>query len=182
MTRRWIGISGLLALALLAGCPAKRVPNALEGQSRYTCCNIRYEKDEINDANYQVGTIIPFGTRVQILEVGGDRVKFQAEGAPPITWFRRFGKDVPMETYLSRLFLETDPKTKLSPKMPAKTRKLLEQGVVEPGMTRDQVLLSLGYPPAHRTPSLAVNSWHYWRNRFVQFDVYFDGDKVDRVQ
>jgi hypothetical protein len=181
MTMRWIGTTGTLAIALLAGCASQKAPNPLVGQSRFTCCNIRYEKDEINDANYQVGTIIPFGTRVQILEVGSDKVKFQAPGHTPVTWYRRYGKDIPMETYLARLFPDTDPNAKLG-KMPAKKKKLLEQGMVEPGMTRDDVLLALGYPPAHRTPSLSAPSWHYWRNRFVQFDVYFDGDKVDRVQ
>ena len=175
-------VLGMTALALVAGCAAKRPPHPLTNEYRYTCCNIRYEKDEINDANYQVGTIIPFGTRVQILEVRDDRVRFQPEGGTPITLFIRYGTAIPLEQHLSRLFLTADPKAKLPKKMPAKKRQLLDQGVVEPGMTREEVLLAIGYPPAHRTPSLSANSWHYWQNRWIQFDVFFNGDKVDRVQ
>jgi hypothetical protein len=182
MSMRRIATSGLIALALLAGCAPRRAPHPVVGQTRYTCCNIHYEKDEIVDANYQVGTLIPFGTRVQILDVRDDRIKFQADGAPPITWFVRFGKGTPIDTYLSQMFPESDPKLKLPKKLAAKTRKSMETGTVEPGMTRDQVLMTLGYPPTHRTPSLSAPSWHYWRNRWAQFDVYFEGDKVDRVQ
>ena len=39
----------------------------------------------------------------------------------------------------------------------------------------------LGYPPAHRTPSLDANEWYYWRNRWKQFVVVFDGNTVLRV-
>jgi len=44
------------------------------------------------------------------------------------------------------------------------------------------VLMSLGYPPVHRTPSLDAPQWTYWENRWVSYVVYFDGDKVSRVQ
>ena len=49
-------------------------------------------------------------------------------------------------------------------------------------MTRDQVLMSLGYPPAHRTPSLEGPTWTYWQNRWATMVVVFDGDKVVRVE
>jgi hypothetical protein len=48
-------------------------------------------------------------------------------------------------------------------------------------MTRDQVLMSLGYPPAHRTPSLSASTWTYWQNRWVTMVVAFEGDRVSRV-
>jgi outer membrane protein assembly factor BamE (lipoprotein component of BamABCDE complex) len=80
-----------------------------------------------------------------------------------------------------RLFVAEDPHAKLK-KVPAKTVKLIEQGAVEPGMTREQVLMALGYPPAHRTPALEASPWHYWQNRWHQFLVVFDGTRVVRVQ
>src|SRR5439155_6455112 len=33
-----------------------------------------------------------------------------------------------------------------------------------------------------RTPSLSASMWTYWANRWATFEVYFDGDKVSRVQ
>ena len=41
-----------------------------------------------------------------------------------------------------------------APPAAAEIRIDITQGVVVPGMTRDQVLMALGYPPAHETPSL----------------------------
>ena len=55
------------ALALAVACKGPAVPNPMTGESRYTCCNIHYEKTEITDVNYLTGAMIPFGTRVQIL-------------------------------------------------------------------------------------------------------------------
>jgi hypothetical protein len=171
-----------LALALGAACRGPVIPSPVTGGSRYLCCNMHYENPEISDVNYQVGTLIPFGTQVQVLEVRRKAIKFQPAGHPPILLLLRYGENVlPMETYAERLFVAEDPRTKLK-KVPAKTVKLIEAGGVDPGMTKDQVLMSLGYPPAHRTPSLETGQWSFWQNRWQQFVVYFDGDKVSRVQ
>lgn len=174
----------LAALAFATGCVGgPKVESPLTGQYRYTCCNLRYEKPQITDVNYQVGAIIPYGTRVQILEVKKNAVRFQPDGHPEMTLVYRHGrKALPFEQYLDRLFLDHDPRPKgKATKASAKSAKLIEQGVVEPGMTRDEVLKAVGYPPAHRTPSLDSPVWTYWRNRWESYFVYFDGDKVDRV-
>jgi hypothetical protein len=41
-------------------------------------------------------------------------------------------------------------------------------------MSRKGVMVALGYPAAHRTPSLDSNSWTYWTNRFKTIVVEFD--------
>src|SRR5256712_12084846 len=134
----------------------------MTNESRYLCCNLHYEKTEISDANYLKGTLIPFGTRVQVLEVRKNSVKFQPAGHPPITLVLKYGKDaLGMDQYLERIFLREDPHAKL-PK-PGKdkkqaaadepTRQLNEEGTAEPGRTKDEVGMALGYPPAQRTPT-----------------------------
>ena len=192
---------GMLALvAIVAACKGPTVPSPLTGESRYLCCNMHYEKPEISDVNYLRGTTIPFGTRVQILEVRRNTVKFQAAGHPPIELVLKYGKDqLSMDQYLSRIFVTEDPRLQLrpAPPPPAKGRKgskaprpaekapevekLIETGTVEPGMTREQVLMAIGYPPAHRTPSLDSPTWVYWQNRWATMEVVFDGNKVARV-
>ncbi len=204
-----LALRAAVALAtLLAACKGPAVPSPLTNEVRYTCCNIHYEKPEISDVNYLKGTLIPFGTRVQILEVRRNSVKFQPAGHPPITLVLKYGdKQLTMDQYVDRIFLRDDPHMRLrgardggAPARAAargkkgaaprevrasedgRFEKDIEQGVVEPGMTRDQVLMAIGYPPAHRTPSLEANPWTYWQNRWVTMDVYFDGDRVSRVQ
>jgi len=183
--------TALALTAFLAACKGPAVPHPMTGETRYLCCNMHYEKPEISDVNYLKGTLIPFGTRVQVLEVRKNSVKFQPAGHPAITLVLKYGKDaITMDRYLDRIFVREDPHTKLprpgkDKKQAAaaeRTRKLLEEATVEPGMTKDEVLMALGYPPAHRTPSLSAPMWTYWANRWATFEVYFDGDKVARVQ
>jgi len=191
MPRRSLLLTTLALATLLAACKGPSVPHPMTGQTRYLCCNMHYEKPEISDANYLKGTLIPFGTRVQVLEVKKSSVKFQADGHPPITLVLKYGKDtLGMDQYLDRVFLREDPhakrpkpgKDKKQAAAAERTRKLIEEGTVEPGMTKDEVLMALGYPPVHRTPSLSASMWTYWANRWATFEVYFDGDKVSRVQ
>lgn len=172
-----------IALAVLVGagaCKGPAVPHPMQNESRWLCCNLHYEKPKVSDVNFQRGTLVPFGTRVQILEVRSNSVTFQPEGHPPITWQVRYAKGTPIDQTLERLFLAADPRARLR-RVPAKTVKLIEQGAVDVGMTREQVLMALGYPPAHRTPSLDAAQWTYWDDRWTTFEVYFDGDKVARV-
>src|SRR2546427_11138369 len=130
-----------VALAtLLAACKGPGVPHPMTNETRYLCCNLHYEKPEISDANYLKGTITPFGTRVQVLEVRKSSVKFQPAGHPPITLVLKYCKDATtMDQYLERIFLREDPHAKLpragkDKKQAAtaeKTRKRIEDGVVE---------------------------------------------------
>jgi hypothetical protein len=124
--------------------------------------------------------------------VKGNRVTFQPLGHPALTLALKFGeKNLTMEQYLDRLFLTEDPHAQLGApgsrdkKQAAENvrrRKLIEEGVVQKGMTKHDVLLALGYPPAHRTPSLDASSWTYWQNRWVTMVIHFDGDKVSRIE
>ena len=49
-------------------------------------------------------------------------------------------------------------------------------------MTREQVILAIGYPPTHRTPSIDASEWLYWYNHWVTYKVQFGPDgKVANV-
>jgi hypothetical protein len=186
-TRLLVALTSVLATA----CPMQgpRTPHPLNDQTRYLCCNLRYEKTDITDVNYTTrGTMVPWGTPVKVLRVEGQKIQFQPTGHPPLTLVHKVGrKSESMDQYLDHLLLTTDPHTRI--KAPgkrdtetARLEKLVAQGEVEKGMTRDQVLRSLGYPPAHRTPSIESTTWTYWQNRWATMVVVFDGDKVVRVE
>jgi hypothetical protein len=44
------------------------------------------------------------------------------------------------------------------------------------GMTKQGVMIALGYPAKHRTPSTDLNTWIYWRGRFNVLTVNFGQD------
>ena len=183
-------LAAAAAVALAVACKEPTVPHPLASQFRYICCNLHYEKPEITDANYLRGKLIPLGTRVQILEVRKDSVKFEAAGYPAITLAFKYGaRNLTMDQYLDRIFLVDDPYARF-PKLPPdgkqaaevdKTRRMIEDGTVSVGMTREQVLMAIGYPPADRTPALDAPTWKYWASRGDTFEIYFDGDQVSRV-
>ena len=57
----------------------------------------------------------------------------------------------------------------------------IEQGDVVVGMTKDAVITSRGFPPAHRTASLKLDSWRYWENRFGTIVYEFEQGKVSNI-
>ena len=184
-------IAGAFVLAAGCGHVTAHVPHPLDNQVRYLCCNLHYDKPEITDMNFLRGKVIPFGTRVQIRAVDADRVEFETPGLPPIRLVLKQGVGaLTMEQYLDRIFLVDDPYARLTKlagdgKAAAEVdrlRRLMEEGDVTVGMTRDQVLTAIGYPPANRTPRLDAAMWTYWVDPKDTFEVYFEGDRVLRVE
>ena len=55
-------------------------------------------------------------------------------------------------------------------------QKGIAEGKPYAGMTKEGIRIALGYPAVHRTPSLDVNMWVYWTNRFETTKIEFDPD------
>src|SRR5437016_6281326 len=125
------------AVTLAACNKGPEVAHPFTGQTRYLCCNLYYDKDKTNDANWQAGTKVPFGTRVHIEHVRRGSIEFTPEGHPTITLVYKYGdKTTPFDAYLDQLFVDTDPHTKLR-KVPAKRVEAIQNGQVEKGMTKE---------------------------------------------
>ena len=183
MMRRFrLAVVTAIALAALTGCiKGPEVASPLTGTTRYLCCNLYYDRTRISDVAWQSGTKVPFGTRVRIERMRRNAVEFTPEGHPTLTVEYKYGDaSTPFDAYVERLLPEQDPRGKLR-KVGAKRRDLIEQGLLEPGMTKDQVMMARGIPPGHRTPSLESPTWTYWQRRHDTMVVYFVGDKVERI-
>ena len=77
--------------------------------------------------------------------------------------------------------LETDPRIAFAT-FPKQVQEAITDGRVERGMTKEQVIMSLGYPQTHRTASTDANTWIYWYNRWVTYQVQFGADgKVSNI-
>ena len=177
-------------LLLAAACGKPAVTRPVANPLRYLCCNLHYDGREITDINYLRGKVLPFGSRVHILGVAKDRVEFEAPGQPAITLVLQHGVGrITMDEYVARIFLLDDPYARL-PRLPPdaeqaraidRARRRIEEGTVTVGMTRAEVLMAIGYPPADHTPSLDAATWRYWVAPHDTFDVHFDGDVVSRM-
>jgi len=168
----WLSITACHHPAPPPSPPA--VLQQLSGQSFFTCCNLHYDDRDISDANYWVGKILPAGTPVHAGEVTEDAISLAA-GDLTLKLTREHGtSEESFDRYLAKVLVKDDPKPRIAA-YPKAVRRAIEYGKVEIGMTREQVLISLGYPATDRTPSLQDREWTYWYNqRGDRYKVAFD--------
>lgn len=164
----------LALLFAVAGCQKAVSPELLrqyQARTLYTCCNIFFEHEEVSDANYHVGSMVPAGTPVQVQAVGRSSLTFLA-GGTKLTLVQAYGKE-PFDQYADRILVTEDPTSRVAA-YPKAVQSAIRAGRVEVGMTKEQVLVSIGYPPSHRTASTAASDWTYWMNRWITYRVQFD--------
>lgn len=149
----------------------------------FLCCNMRTDGSWISDANYMEAnkTMIPYGTPAKFTGYGRYRVyleignKRQAVG-------NDYSRDLDMETFARRYLVKEDPRTKIAAASP-KIRNAVESARVTKGMTKEQVITSLGYPISSENPQLDAPIWMYWISSFASFTVFFDSEgKVSKVE
>lgn len=153
-----------------ASAPAPVPPSA---QPLYLCCNIRTETDWLSDGGYLVGRIIPAGTPVKHLGTSRSVASIEIDGK----CFRlsnEFGvRAEPTEVWLKKVLVAQDPNAKLKTSQPA-VQNAIKAGKLMRGMTKEQVVMTLGIPPAHTNSSLNAAEWTYMSNRWVRYTVQFD--------
>ena len=173
-------IRSILASALAAACSAGMAQALPEPAQGFLCCNLRTDGKWISDINYSENgkRVIPAGTPVKATGYGRYRVHIETpEGKQAIG--NDYSRDLAMPEFARRSVVATDPKLKLAGASP-KIRKAVETGRVAPGMTREQVLMAVGYPVSSENPHLDAKVWRFWLSSFAEFQVVFGPD--DRVR
>lgn len=54
----------------------------------------------------------------------------------------------------------------------------IKKGVVIEGMTRAQVIMAMGYPPEHKTPSIDSPEWLYWMDKTATKKICFNHEAL----
>ena len=174
MTRIFVTLAALAAL-LLAGCdamPARQSDDATPLFSGYTCCNLHYDGEWISDANWSSLPMIPAGASIRVLGYGRYRVKADIDGHG-VELGLDYGRQQSLEAWARKLVVEEDPRPKIA-RMPTPIRDAIRAGKVTIGMTKAEVIMSLGYPPAHQTLNLDWPQWKYWHTSFGSYLVVWD--------
>ena len=176
--------TGVKALLFLSCVVVFLLPQSLLAAEgiRYTKYNIHTQsKDGYNaKASYANFTdpgaghvVIPAGTEIDVIKHGWRGFVFTYDGGNKKVTFeyqkKRMGMS--MEEYIEKITSDKPVKyTKLS----KKDKKGVADGKAYKGMTKKGVMIALGYPATHRTPSLDSNTWIYWGNRFRTIAVHFN--------
>lgn len=169
----------VIAFVVLAGCSTVKVPPELEShyttRTLYTCCNLYYRDHTITDANYRDGEMLPLGTPIKVESLGVNAITFEAAGKV-LTLEHIYGTgQESFQQYFDKIFVETDRKEMVQ-NFPAIIRKTIEDGRVEAGMKRGEVVLSVGFPPTDDNPSPESTEWKYWYSKGQPYEVIFDAN------
>jgi hypothetical protein len=174
---------GVLVLAA-AGCGGAKVPYHLTGASPvYTLVNLHPDENRnlVYSIHYQREGLIPVCSPVRIHSVTPKKMDFTV-----LPTGRRYSyvfhnaMHMTPEKHLDLVFARECPKAALDA-MSEVDKNGIRAGRVQRGMTRNGVLVALGYPPDHANPTLDAESWRYWINRWKTLVVVFDGDVVSDI-
>ncbi|ARU04461.1 hypothetical protein CCO03_07010 [Comamonas serinivorans] len=174
--------SAALAVSVAQAQPDEARPGtararaALPTFSGFLCCNMRTDGSWISDINYVAPDkrVIEAGTPVVVTGYGRQRVHTTVDGTPQDLG-NDYSRDLDLEAFARRYVQPTDPRLALA-RAPAAVRQAVRSQRVTPGMTREQVAMSLGWPVASETPRLDGRVWRYWLSSFEEFHVRFDAD------
>jgi hypothetical protein len=166
----------------------------LVGRELYLCCNLGFNTSfEAADSNYGLymlgrrvygaGPALAAGTNVTVTSVGSSGVAFRPESNPQVyTLYFNYGrKQLAPTEYFHRILRDTNPMEEIGD-APERIVEGINDGKLLEGMTKDQALVTRGYPPAHQTPDLGADQWIYYETPgFVERVTFVDG-KIASVE
>jgi hypothetical protein len=160
----------LLAVALPAAALAQPQP---EG---YLCCNMRTDGGWISDINHAESgkRIIPVGTPIKVTGYGRYRVHVEVNNGRQSIG-NDYSRDIELGNFALRYVTSEDPRTKMAG-FPPRVQQAITSAQVMKGMTREQVLMAVGYPVSSENPSLDARVWRFWLSSFAEFQVVFGSD------
>jgi len=167
--------SGVRVGSVIVNEPVEQArKKAMEGAA-YSCCNLRYEGDWISDANAAGLPFIPAGTPIAIREYGRNRIHVLVDGYPMTIGHDYGRKQETQEQFVAKLLTKGNP-TEVINGLPPATQKAIRSGKVLPGMSKDQVIVSLGYPRTDLTPTLEAPTWKYSTADGYEYEVVWGQD------
>lgn len=155
--------------------------NLLEQDTVYTAVNLHPDNERglLYTVNYQLSALLPRCTAVEITGLGRKKMKFRLKESNREYVFVKHKRSTPMSLgeYLGDFFTSKCDDADLKG-LNKKDLAGIKTGRASVGMSKQGVLLAMGRPPHHVTPSLEHYEWMYWRNRFVRIAVTFDDNGI----
>jgi hypothetical protein len=165
-TRRWIPVLLAVFSSLASAQQASDKPQG------FTCCNLRYEKDWISDINYAYFPMLPLGQPATVTSYGRYRAIVQM-GDRVMRLGNDYSRDLSNEAFAKKWIVTQDPKIKLAT-FPADIQDAIKKARVKKGMTKEQVIMSLGHPVTSENPDLNASVWRYWLSSFDEYQIVWD--------
>jgi len=148
-------------------------------QAGFACCNLHYDGDTITDSNFGQLPFLPAGSPLKLRQIDGYVAHVDAGGRSLRLVLEHRGQET-MQEWLGRIVVAEDPRPKIATFPPA-IRDAINAGKLLKGMTREQALMAVGYPQTNEKMRFEGPSWRYWWSGFAPYYVYWNGNKLIRV-
>ena len=167
-------------IALAAACVVGAPATAQELYSGFLCCNYRHDGSGwMSDSNYGPNPMMSLGATVTMDSFGRQRVNTTMNGAR-MSIGNDYSRDLSLDQFAKRMIVRQDPKIRLAT-FPRAVQDAISSSRIMTGMTKEQVLMALGYPITSETPQLDMPTWRYWLSSFEEFSVSWSNDRVTNV-
>ena len=139
----------------------------------YTCCNLHYSGDWVSDLNYSADTRIPAGSPIKIFDYGRWRLITEVDGKKIRIGLDYGRRQETLAQFARKLTVDKDLRFRMAA-FPAIVQDAIRAAKVLPGMTKEQVLMAVGFPARHETPSIDGADWKLWHTSRIPYTVHFD--------
>lgn len=151
------------------------------GDVYYAQVAFMYEKGRHLTTNYRRGILVPVNTQVQLQDITARDISLEI--LPAHTPLRIENVQKHTHDSTSEAFAKLFGKKPLDlSRFSALEKENILAGKAAKTMSKKAVIAAMGYPPITETPGLDMDQWTYWNSRFDRFVVYFENDRVTRVQ
>lgn len=159
------------------------VPDGKEPKfAGYTCCNLHASGDWVSDLNYATDTLIPAGSPIKIEDYGRWRVFTELDGKKIRIGLDYGRSNETLAQYARKLTVDKDLRFRMA-QFPTDVQNAIRAGKILPGMTKEQLVMAVGFPARHETPSVTAPVWKFWYSSRIQYSVNFDDHgRVKEIQ
>lgn len=179
----YVAITLVCAFFVCVSNRAAQKPSDLgaKGEKLYTQFSLYYEEDHHITTNYRKGVLVPINTEVEFVKASRKRVTVRIPSYDVTVDFENeegySGEKIPgiFNRTFGRQPVDLSNYTEAE-------QSSIKKGTVAVGMSKEAVVKAMGYPPKHKTPTLNMDQWRYWKNRFDTMLVFFDDGKVSSIQ
>lgn len=141
----------------------------------YACCNLHYDDEWISDENIWGLPFIPAGAPIAIREYGRDRIHVLVDGRPMTIGHDYGRKQETKEQLVTKLLVKEDPAKVIASYSP-EVQEAIRSGRILLGMSKEQVIISIGYPRVDLTTSLDLPVWKYKSDDDGKFELVWGAD------
>ncbi len=170
----------LLALSVVVCCSCESSEMFVAGgaSSLYNRYNLHYITERgqnrgsfANWTQYPGHDFVPYNSKLWV-DPSGRRIYFTTDNGVSIEW--EYNPDRMMMSAWEYVNLIMSPTPVSYEGLSEVDRQGIEAGRAMVGMSKQGVLVALGYPAKHRTLSLEQDRWVYWKGRHNAYMVEFD--------